>query len=418
MNARTLTQRNRGIIVWLLRIIVGATFIFSGFSKAVDPWGFMYKLQEYLMSWNLLFIPREAVLCSGTALSLFEFTLGVAIITGAWRRISAWLSLLFMCLMLPLSLYIWIESPVDDCGCFGEAWLLPNWATFLKNVVITFFAILLVKWNGSIRGLYHAHAEWTVVFFSILYCIVLSVVGYIYQPMFDFRPYKLNSAITEDIGDSKMRLLYEKDGIYKSFSIDSLPDESWTYLSREEGSDKSSKKLLAVYDDNEDVTSYIFQSEGPQILLVVSNPAYHTRARAGMANRINQYIEKKGGTMTALVALPSQSLSEWKRLANPDYEVYSVEDTSLKELARGDAALVYLEDGIIKWKRNLYFLSSEFPNYDYDGNALTDVFIPDSGKPLLWLTIAYLILISLPLLINIPFHLVSRKKKEIKRQRI
>lgn len=410
MSDNRILHRKRGIVVWLLRIIVGATFIFSGFSKAVDPWGFMYKLQEYLMTWNLAFIPREAVLCSGAALSLFEFTLGVAIITGTWRRISAWLSLLFMCFMLPLSLYIWIESPVDDCGCFGEAWILPNWATFLKNAVIIVLTILLVKWNASIAGLYRIHTEWTVVFFSILYCIVLLVVGYIYQPMFDFRPYKVNSAITEDSGDSKMRLIYEKDGLTKSFSIDSLPDDTWTYVSREEKNDKVSKKLLAVYDDNEDVTSDVFQTEGPQILLIVSNPAYHTRARAGMANRINEYIEKNGGTMTALVALPSQSLSGWKNLANPDYEVYSVEDTSLKELARGDAALVYLENGIIKWKRNLYFISSEFPNKDFDGNALEDVFIPDSGKPLMWLSIAYLILLLLPLVAKIPIHRHRYKK--------
>ena len=40
-------------IIWALRILVGATFIYSGFSKIIDPWGFIYKIQDYLNAWDL-----------------------------------------------------------------------------------------------------------------------------------------------------------------------------------------------------------------------------------------------------------------------------------------------------------------------------------------------------------------------------
>ena len=38
--------RTTAIIVWVLRVIIGAVFIFSGWVKAVDIWGGTYKIGE------------------------------------------------------------------------------------------------------------------------------------------------------------------------------------------------------------------------------------------------------------------------------------------------------------------------------------------------------------------------------------
>jgi len=41
--------------VWLERLIAGATFVVSGWAKAIDPWGFIIKVEEYLTVWGMAF---------------------------------------------------------------------------------------------------------------------------------------------------------------------------------------------------------------------------------------------------------------------------------------------------------------------------------------------------------------------------
>ncbi len=41
------------IFVETCRILLALTFIFSGFVKSVDPWGFAIKIGEYLTSFDM-----------------------------------------------------------------------------------------------------------------------------------------------------------------------------------------------------------------------------------------------------------------------------------------------------------------------------------------------------------------------------
>lgn len=375
--------------VWVLRVIIGAIFIFSGFVKAVDPWGFIYKIREYLEVWDVAWVSRESVTVAAITLAASEFTSGVLLLTGCLRRTVVWFMLLMMSFMLPLTLYIYIFQPVADCGCFGDAFVISNAATFFKNVVITLSLLFLLKYNHKVGMIYQPMVQWLVIVASVLLCITLSIVGYNVQPLADFRHYPVGGNLIDD-SESEVGLIYERDGVRQEFGIDDLPDSTWTYVGRT-SPEPQLQSSFAIYDGDDEVTADVIDTTGPQLLLMVSDPGLHTKARSGMANALNAYIHNHGGSMIGIVAASGDELQNWMMKANPDYEVYSADDTTIKEIVRGNAGLVYVNEGKIVWKRNLYSLPADFPDFSAGGNQLDTVEVVDSGTNLYRLIFFYFI---------------------------
>ena len=141
------------IVLTAARILFGITFVFSGFVKAVDPIGFAYKIEDYLIAFQLIpFIPLA--LTFAVALILVELLLGVFILLGLYRKLSTAMGVLFMAVMTPMTLYIALKNPVEDCGCFGDALVISNWDTFYKNIVLVLLAVLLLVYHKRIKPLF------------------------------------------------------------------------------------------------------------------------------------------------------------------------------------------------------------------------------------------------------------------------
>ena len=87
----------RSVIVNIARLVVGLTLVFSGFVKAVDPLGTVYKLQDYAEATGLAGIfPEWLLIMAAVALSLFEFALGVSVLFAIGRKTASRLTLAFM----------------------------------------------------------------------------------------------------------------------------------------------------------------------------------------------------------------------------------------------------------------------------------------------------------------------------------
>lgn len=366
--------------VMALRIVTGALFVISGFSKAVDPWGFVFKIEDYLAAWGMT-EPRTIILVAAIAISAYELVLGFLLMAGCFKRMSPWLLMLSMVFMLPLTAYIWIADPVDDCGCFGDLWKLSNSATFWKNVAIVLALAYLCRFNARLRrGVYRPAIQSAVVVILLLYTILISLYGYNIQPMIDFRPYPvgsnlyatLNAGDTDDDTDN-LEMIYERDGVERSFNIDELPDSTWTFVRRAQPeATVGHESGFSIYDtDGEDVTPYAISDTGLSLILVIPEANRVDIAYTYAINEMEKSVARAGGSMLALISSTPDGIERWIDMSMAGYPCYIAEDTSLKQLARGQMSMVCLDNGVIKWKRALS--AFDFATIDALGNGTLDI---------------------------------------------
>lgn len=355
-------------LTWFLRLAVGGVFIFSGFVKAVDPWGTLYKTESYLEAMSLSLWPN-LVLASVFLLCAAEFFIGVMLATGSLRRSSPVMAGLLMCFMLPLSLWIVVKNPVDDCGCFGDAVKLSNWATFLKNVALSVCIIWLIRFNRRCHWLVTPALQWLSMVATLLFVFVIELFGYVSQPLIDFRQYREGTALVSEDSQAYQGptyvFIYEKDGKQVEFNeTDSLPDENdgWTFIDRREiapaaGPDAASDagSNFRVWDKtgDEDMTEEALTAHGKEILVMIPSLSDVSPATTWKLNSLYEWSVKNDVRMIGVVSGSVPEIEEWEDLSMASYPVYTADETQIKEAVRGNPGVVCLEDGIVMWKSTL-----------------------------------------------------------------
>ncbi|MDE6017426.1 MAG: DoxX family protein [Muribaculaceae bacterium] len=360
------------ILTWMMRIAVGSVFIVSGLSKGIDPWGTYYKMVEYLTAMHIPVSQLgNAVLAFVFLLFTIEFIIGLSLMLGCYRKSAPILGALFMIVMLPLTLWIAIADPVADCGCFGDFLILSNWSTFIKNCLISIAIIWLLKFNTKARCLIAPSVQWLATVGSCAYIMLIGYIGYWQQPTLDFRQYKIGtqllSADSEPEYSPTYDFIYEKDGELRRYGEDDvLPeeDEGWKFVKREEKgfvkNNESGSKIeknvsdfrIWSEDGEEDVTEVV-SGYDKQLILLVPDIKELSMATSWKINKLYDMAQAHDSEFLAIVAGSKKDIEEWRDLSSGQYPIYTADDTSIKELARGNPALVSLENGEIKWKSAL-----------------------------------------------------------------
>jgi uncharacterized membrane protein YphA (DoxX/SURF4 family) len=135
----------------IVRVIVGLLFIFSGLVKAIDPLGLAYKMQEFFEVWakdgyapQLMMYLYQYALPFAIVMITLEIILGFALLLGYAKKMVTWLLLLLILFFTFLTSYVLFTGKIRACGCFGDCIPLTPIQTFIKDILLLVFIILLL----------------------------------------------------------------------------------------------------------------------------------------------------------------------------------------------------------------------------------------------------------------------------------
>ena len=311
----------------ILRVIFGTVFMFSGFVKAVDPWGTAYKIEEYLsafsMGWlseNISFLPItvSVILCCA------EFMVGTLMFFGFFRKVIKPTAVVFMAFFTVLTFIDALTNRVSDCGCFGDAVKLTNWETFWKNIVLDALlaGIYLCERKISFTNS-RVNSKLLTVFFSLM-ILLFAIYNSVYEPVIDFRAWKIGNqmvAIGEDKTPPVSFATYKNNatGEVKEFETEDLMEayqknpnfaSEWTFVdSRVENTNTVAADgfSLQALGFDEDETMDIL-SDTSSVLYMISSYDLRKASDKGV-KRVLEFANKAAETGARVIFITASSVA-------------------------------------------------------------------------------------------------------------
>ena len=363
------TQIIRNTAVNIGRLLMAATFIFSGYVKAIDPLGTQYKLTDYLQAMGIRsLLPEWTLLVGAVLLAALEFSLGIFLLFAIRRHLVSRIVLALMSIMTLLTLWIVIANPVKDCGCFGDAVVLSNGQTFIKNIILLAIALMLLKWPTSMVRFVSKKTQWIVINYTVIFALALSAWSLWDLPLFDFRPYHVGANIAQGMKipqgapqpQFETTFILEKNGQQKEFTLDNYPDSTWTFVDSKTVQ-TAEGYVPPIHDfsiqDNktgEDITQEVLNDTGYTFLLISPTLAYADDSNFGRIDQIYEFAQDYGYRFICLTASSDKDIAKWQDITGAEYPFYTTDATTLKTMIRSNPGLMLLHHGTIiqKWSHN------------------------------------------------------------------
>lgn len=359
------------IAAMVCRVLVGVIFAFSGFVKAVDPWGTALKVNEYLSIYGFEELQPASMVFS-IWLCGAELMMGLMLIFRVRTRLISIFALISMTFFTILTFLSATWIPVEDCGCFGDALRLSPWKTFFKNLII--LPMVVVVWYR------YRHQRIFVinkieVALATLFCVVAMGVGtycYFNLPLIDFLPYKVGANIyeminrqhdtgSEEINEEEYVLVYRnrRTNKLREFSIDDKEwqnEEKWEWVETRVDNEVSAVHTLvsefSITSADGDVTSQILARKGMVYLICVTDLNDISGDCRRRLRSVVEHAASNGGLAVCLTPQIMRELTYYSFDGSEPVKCYNIDATVLKTLLRAKNGLVVLEDGTITGKYN------------------------------------------------------------------
>lgn len=369
-------------LLWVSRIFVGLLFIFSGLIKANDPMGFGYKLQEYFHVFNLHFLHDYSTWIA-VGICAFEIILGALLILGIAGRKVAWGLLLLIVFFTFLTFYSAFFEVVTSCGCFGDAIPLTPWQSFIKDLILLVFILIIFFKKGKIQPLVASSFTNNLLsFFIIILSLGIGIYTVSYLPFIDFLPYKEGNnipklmEIPEGAPQDEYLIVYtlnnKSTGESKTMTDREYMDQKIWEDDNWEVVGEPDTKLLKKGYERPIPDLIITDAEGNDLTKeVVTNPYYNFVVTSVdvtklsptdfvALDKINQTIRDISTEFNIRAVLLTASSSDNISYLNDQLdlvlETFYADAVPLKSMVRSNPGVMLLQNGIVikKWSKHAF----------------------------------------------------------------
>lgn len=362
------------------RWFVGLVFLFSSFTKGVDPLGTGFKVQEYMTAWSIGNFTFEWALPMANFLSVAlicaEFVVGVMLLTGSFRKLTAWLLAAMMLFFTATTLIDAITNKVTDCGCFGDAVKLSNWETFWKNVVIDVPTVWIVL-TRSLRYKRRFERDALVMAVAVALMVGFQLYNINNEPCIDFRSWKVGNRMIETDPDAQMKsyMTYKNVATGEEVEIETkdwaaYQDETqWTFVSsRVDDPHEIKADGFSMLDmDGNDMSVDMLTSDEYLIIATAPNPDLTKIGEKGLRalKRTWEFALENDIQMVLLASAPTEEVQDFMYKNELTMDFYGADEKAILVMARAMPAFVLMKDGVVKGKWH-YRNASKIQDYNFD----------------------------------------------------
>ncbi len=343
------------------RILIGLVFVFSGFVKGVDPMGTAFRMEDYFSSFNLLWAIPSAIYLS-VILCALEFITGISMLFNLWVRKTSWLLLFMMIFFTVLTFFDAFFNLVPDCGCFGDAVKLTNMQTFIKNIILMVFTLMIFIQRKKFKGSIPMPVQRFAVVLVFILFAGMSVYSYRHLPFLDFLGWKKGEQVNQK---NQLPLKFfvkyrnqvtgeEKEYLAPNYPWnDSVWLSQWIFVNqRVEDPNKSDAPMLRIEDESfNDITPAILDNPGYQFLFVSYDLEKANQRAFLMILPFYKEASREGCSFVCLTSSLPDEIQKFKMVHGTSFDYFMADDVMLKTMIRSNPGLILLKNGKVlgKW---------------------------------------------------------------------
>lgn len=346
----------------LCRELVGALFVFSSFTKGVDPFGTKYKMLDYFIAYDIQWL-NDLALPLAIIMIMAEFIVGICLMLNLLPRLATLGATLLMIFFTITTYFDAKYNLVPDCGCFGTAIKMSNWQTFFKNLIIISILIPLIFNNKTFvnkRVTKLGQTLFTFIFIALF--VGFEIYNVRHLPVVDFMEWKVGKDMKPVESDEPVEIYLtfkntetgeEQEYLSPNYPWnDSIWMSQWEFVSQRQEGGSQSFGFSILNEDGDDFTDVLFDSEK---LFVFVAPYLDelTEKDIKECQRIYDFAVENGFNYLWITSVNPEYVYELQDKYYMFDEVYYGDELELKTMVRSNPGLMLMDNGVIldKWSK-------------------------------------------------------------------